>query len=166
MVPVHLEQTALLETKLRFLASEVVRAQTVDGWVPDVAEAIELATELLAANLDTVATVEVARLSPRTSFAESRELMCEMLIEQGIDPSVFSASDTYGAQLDAFAAGLVDADAIEGCFYDQVSSWDAQSPQDQELVQLFDERDALADPTARAAVEARMREAVRNARRR
>lgn len=164
MVPVDLEPTALLAARLRLLASEVIRAQTVDGWVPDVADAIEVATELLVANLDTAATVDVALLSPRSSFAESRDLVCEMLMEQGIDPNVFSTSDIYGAQLDAFVAGLLDADAIEGPFYDQVSSWDAQSPLDQDLAQLFNERDGLADPTARAAVEARMREAVRNAR--
>lgn len=63
-----------------------------------------------------------ALLSPGASFAESRESVCTMLVEQGTDPRALSGADVYRVELDAFAAGLPDVSAIEGLFYDQLAA--------------------------------------------
>ncbi len=151
--------------KLRLLASEVVRAEADTGWVPDVRDAIQLATELLVAGTDGPATMEVALLDPGASFEQSRQSVCAMLVEHGFDMSALSDADVYGFELDAFAAGLVDAHAIEGRFYDQLSASGPLTPLDRALVRLFDEREGLPDFQSRAVIETNMREVIREARR-
>jgi hypothetical protein len=153
----------LMQAKLRLLAVDVVKANPRGGWVPDVADAIGLATELVAADQDTPATVAVASLDRGVSFAETRELVCEMLTELGMNVSSIDDGDVYAIRIDAFERGLLNASDIEGPFYDRLVEWDSQGPLDRALVVLFDERDHETDPARRATIEERMRAAVRAA---
>lgn len=157
-----IDARALLDTEVRLLASDVVRAQALTGWTLDMRDAIDLATRLLVADRDTPSTLAVAQLSHGASFSESSAMVVDMLVEQGLDPRALSGTDAYATRLRAFSAGLLNASDIEGDFYDQLPDWEAQSPLDQVLVRLFDERDHVTDPVLRAEVESRMRAAVRD----
>jgi hypothetical protein len=153
--------TSELQARMRLLAVEVLTADAPAGLVPDMRDAISLATELLVAGMDSPATVEVASLYPTVSYGEARAALVEMLTQQGVEVDDRS-HDPWAVRLDAFARGLFTASDLEGPFYDRLPDLDSQGPLDRRLVVLFDERDHETDQAAKAAIEVRMRAAVRD----
>lgn len=149
-----------LHLKMRLLAVEVLTGNTLVDWYPDLRDAISVATELLVADRDTPAAVEVACLDATSSVEDARPILREMLTEQGIDVGRV-LEDPYPVLLEAFAAGLISAADLESPFYLRLPAWDSQSPIDRRLVVLFDDREHATDPVARAVNEERMRAIVR-----
>lgn len=148
-----------LPLRMRLLAVRVITGDSVMGWYPDIRDAISLATELLVADRDTPATVEVASLYRTSSFAESRPLLVEMLTEQGVDPESVK-EDPWAVILDAFAGGLLSAVELESSFWWRISTRDAPTPIDGRIAELFDEKERATDPAARAAIDDRLRAVV------
>ncbi|WOP19129.1 hypothetical protein [Raineyella sp. LH-20] len=66
-----------LPLKMRLLAVEVLTTDSCTDCHPDIRDAISLATELLVADRDSPATVEVACLDTTSSFDEARRLLAE-----------------------------------------------------------------------------------------
>lgn len=132
--------------------------------VPKMRDAIAVAVALLATGSDTPATVEVARLRPAASFWESRAMLIDMLIEQGM-PIHGSADDPYWIWIDAFGNRLLTIGQFELWFYERLPAWESQGPLDQQLVTMLAERDSETDPGRKSTVERRMRQVARRARR-
>ncbi|WP_188836117.1 hypothetical protein [Flexivirga endophytica] len=90
--------------------------------VPKMRDAIAIAVALLATGSNTPATVEVACLRPSASFWESRAVLIDMLIEQGM-PIRGSADDSYWIWIDGFGNGLLTIGEFELWFYERLPAW-------------------------------------------
>lgn len=143
---------------------QVVTADEQTTRLPKMRDVIAVATALPATGSDTPATVEVACLRPAASFWESRAVLIDMLIEQGM-PIRGSADDPYWIWIDAFGNGLLTIGEFELWFYERLPAWDSQGPLDQQLVTMLHERDSQTDPVRKATAERQMRHVARRARR-
>lgn len=92
-----------------------------DRWTlpPDVDRAIDLACRLLAGNLETPATTEVACLSYGTPLHDAEPVLREMLIEHGIAVSgpETGDADQFRAALRAFGSSAIDIGEFSAIFY-------------------------------------------------
>jgi hypothetical protein len=146
-----------LQARLRQLAMNLLLSRT-----PVTAEAVNLACDLLVADRETPATVDVAALHAGTTLSDSEALMRSMLSEQGIDvPPFATAEEQFVTLRRAFGYWHLPLSDFEGPFYERLPEWDAQDPLDRVLVVLLDQRDHQADPARRAEIEERMRGAIR-----
>ena len=113
---------------------------------PDVDRAIDLACRLLAGNLETPATTEVACLSYGTPLRDAGPVLRQMLIEHGIavcGPGNGDA-DQFRAALRAFGSSAIGIGEFSAIFYRLLPAWDEQDATQHALVVLLDELDQAA----------------------
>jgi hypothetical protein len=133
-----------------------------DPWV--VSGAVDLACDLIAAGLETPATVEVAALPRGTTFRDAADIVRSMLAEHGVRlPPQETDEDRFAALRTAFAWWNLPMSRFEGAFHARLPEWDQQDTLDRTLVIMMDERDNETDPGRRTAIEDRMRRAIRHA---
>jgi hypothetical protein len=88
--------------------------------------------------------------------------MRAMLAEQGIEvPLVVDEESEHRALLLAFGYWNLPIHFFEGPFYVRIPASDDQGPLDRALVTLLDQRDHMASPAERDAIEQEMRAVVR-----
>lgn len=151
------ESSTDFSTRLKRLAVELVLETR-----PAVDPAVSLASDLVAADLDTPATVAVASLCGGASLSEAEAALRSMLEEQGIAlPAFDSDDDRYATIQHAFAYLDLPLADFEGPFYEQLVEWDQQGPLDRRIVRMLDERDNESRPPLKTEIEERIREAIR-----
>ena len=151
------EEPTEFSGRLKRLAVELVLEKR-----PAVDLAVSLASDLVAAGMDTPATVTVASLSRGTSLSEAEPALRSMLDEHGVAlPALESDDDQYATIRYAFAYLNLPLADFEGPFYEQLVEWDQQGPLDRRLVRMFDERDNESRPRHKTEIESRMRKAIR-----
>lgn len=144
-------------TRLKRLAVELVLEKR-----PAVDLAVSLASDLVAAGLDTPGTIAVASLYGGTSLSEAEAVLRSMLDEQGVALPAFDSDDNRHSTIRyAFAYLDLPLADFEGPFYEQLVEWDQQGPLDRLIVRMLDERDNESRPTLKTEIERRMREAIR-----
>ena len=146
-----------LDARLHRLAVELVLPTGLR-----VDDAVAAAEDLVVSGAAGEATVEVAALSANRLLSEAEPLVRAMLAEHGIDVPLIGDEDSkYGLLLLAFGYWDLPVHFFEGPFYARIPAWDDQGPLDRALVILLDQRDHLAVPAERAAIEQKMRAVVR-----
>jgi hypothetical protein len=105
--------------------------------------AIELACRLLAGNLDTPATTEVACLSYGTALRDAKPVLRQMLIEHGIAVSgpETGDADQFRAALRAFRSSASDIGKFSVIFYRLLPAWNEQDATQHALIFLLNELD-------------------------
>lgn len=112
--------------------------------LPDVDRAIDLACRLLAGNLETPATTEVACLSYRTPLRDAEPVLRQMLIEHGITvsgPETGDADQLFRAALRAFGSSAIDIGELSAIFYPLLPTWNEQDTTQRALILLLNELD-------------------------
>ncbi len=111
--------------------------------LPDVDRAINLACRLLAGNLETPATTEVACLSYGTPLRDAEPVLRQMLIEHGISVSGPGTGDggQFRAALRAFGSSVIGIGEFSAIFYRLLPAWNEQDATQHALVLLLDELD-------------------------
>ena len=151
----------VLHAELALLAARFV----LPGHGPDVDQAIRLACELLACELDTPATVDVAALRYGTSLRDACPLLREMLQEQGFPAPGLDASQTgeFRAVLRALAAGSLAVGEFYTILIDHQPTWDGQDELDRRLMALLDDWELQTTPEGRSAAAEALRAVAREA---
>jgi hypothetical protein len=111
--------------------------------LPDVDRAIDLACRLLAGNLETPATTEIACLSYGTPLRDAAPVLRQMLLEHGITvsgPETGYASQ-FRAALQAFGAKVIDVGEFSATFYRLLPAWNEQDATQRALNLLLNEMD-------------------------
>ena len=134
----------VLHAELAVLAARFV----LPGHGPDVDQAIRLACELMACELDTPATVDVAALRYGTPLRDACPLLREMLQEQGFPAPGPDASQTgeFRAVLRALAAGSLAVGEFYIILIDHQPTWDGQDELDRRLMALLDDWELQTTP--------------------
>jgi hypothetical protein len=106
------------------------------GIGPDADAAIRLACDLVANDLDTAATVEVAGLRYGAALRDSEPMIRQMLAEQGMPAAERDAPEPerLAVVLRAVAAGSLAVGEFFGFFMSALPAWDDQSEQQRALV--------------------------------
>jgi hypothetical protein len=151
----------LLHAELALLAALFV----LPGRGPDVDQAIKLACELLACELDTPATAGVAAMRYGTALRDAGPLLREMLDEQGFPaPAPGDGQDReFRAVLRALAMGSLAVGEFCLIMFDHLPAWDEQDELDRRLMALLDDWEQQATPEARSAAAEALRAAAREA---
>lgn len=110
---------------------------------PDVDRAIDLACRLLAGNLETPATVEVACLRYGTPLRDAEPVLRQMLHEHGVAVTEPGASDAalFGAALRAFGVGAIGLGEFCAVLYQMLPPWNEQDDIQRSLNLLMHELD-------------------------
>jgi hypothetical protein len=109
---------------------------------PDVDRAINLACRLLAGNLETPATIEVACLRYGTPLRDAEPILRQMLIEHGMAVSEPEAdADQLRAALRAFGANAIGVGEFSAIFYRLLPSWNEQDATQRAMSLLLNELD-------------------------
>lgn len=105
--------------------------------------AIDLACRLLARNLETPATTEVACLSYGTPLRDAEPVLRQMLIEHGIAVSgpETGDADQFRAALRALGSSLIDIGGFSAIFYRLLPAWTEQDAAQHALILLLNELD-------------------------
>jgi hypothetical protein len=150
-----------LHAELALLAARFV----LPGLGPDVDRAIRVACDLLAQNLDTPATADLAALSYGTPLRDAGPVIREMLREQGFPAAGPDASDAaqFTTVLRAVAAGGMQAGEFFSVFIRLVPAWEEQDELQRRLVVLLNNWADETTPEGRAAVATALRSAARAA---
>jgi hypothetical protein len=126
-------------------------------------DAIALACELLARDLDTPATVEVAALSYGTPLRDSEALIRTMLSEY--DVPVLRPDATESERFDfivrAFGNDGVGVNEFLPALYRRVPDWSEQAEAQRALVRLATDPEHQTTPDGKAQIIAAMREVAR-----
>jgi hypothetical protein len=129
---------------------------------PRVDDAVTVAEDLVASGSVGASTVAVAALNRFAPLSDAEPLMRAMLAEQGIEvPLVVDEESEHRALLLAFGYWNLPIHFFEGPFYVRIPASDDQGPLDRALVTLLDQRDHMASPAERDAIEQEMRAVVR-----
>lgn len=150
-----------LRAELALLAARFV----LPGLGPDVDQAIRLACELLACELDTPATVDVAALRYGTPLRDAAPLLRQMLQEQGIpapDPDASQARE-FRAVLHALATGSLAVGEFYAILIDHLPTRDKQDELDRRLMALLDDWELQTTPQGRSAAAEALRAVAREA---
>lgn len=128
--------------------------------LPDVDRAIDLACRLLAGNLETPATTEVACLSYGTPLRDAEPALRQMLIEHGIAVSgpETGDADQFRAALRAFGANAIDVAEFSAIFYRQLPAWSEQDATQRALILLLNELDQATTPGEQDDIIQRLRD--------
>lgn len=128
--------------------------------LPDVDRAINLACRLLAANLETPATTEVACLAYGTPLRDAEPALRQMLFEHGITVSGPEAGGAgqFRAALRAFGAGAIDVGEFSAMFYRLLPAWNEQDAAQRALVLLLDELDQATTRDEQGEIIRRLRD--------
>jgi hypothetical protein len=127
---------------------------------PDVDRAIDLACRLLAGNLETPATIEVACLRYGTPLRDAEPVLRQMLREHGIpviEPEA-SEADKFRAALQAFGAGAIGLGEFSAIFYRRLPPWDEQDAAQRSLNLLLHELDQATTAEDQGEIVQRLRE--------
>lgn len=111
--------------------------------LPDVDRAIDLACRLLAGNLETPATTEVACLSYGTPLRDAEPVLRQLLIEHGIavtSPGTGDA-DEFLAALRAFGSRAIGIGEFSAIFYRLLPARSEQDATQHALILLLNELD-------------------------
>jgi hypothetical protein len=151
------------ESRLRERLKAMAVSLALPGRLPWTDDAISLACDLLAANIDTPATVEVAALSYGTTWSDSEQLVRTMLAEHGLPVPGANASDAerFDFVLRAFASYGLTLHAFLTALYRGLPEWHEQTEIQQALVLLANDLDFETTPAGKARVVSAMREAAR-----
>ncbi len=151
----------VLHAGLALLAARFV----LPGIGPDVDQAITLACELLAQDLDTPATVEVAALSYGTPLRDTGTLIREMLQQQGFPAPgpVAGEAEEFRAVLRALATGGLQAGEFFVVILNYLPAWEKQDELDRRLVVLLDDWTRQTTPQGRSAAAEALRAVAREA---
>jgi hypothetical protein len=127
---------------------------------PDVDRAIDLACRLLAGNLETPATVEVACLRYGTPLRDAEPVLRQMLREHGVPVTEPGASDaeSFRAALQAFGAGAIGLGEFSAVFYQMLPSWNEQDAIQRSLNLLLHELDQATTSEDQGEIVQRIRE--------
>lgn len=122
---------------------------------PDVDRAISVACELLARDLDTPATVEVAALGWRTPLSVAEPSIRDMLLEQGFPAPGPDAGETENlrALLRAVVAGGLDVPELAADIWPHDPEWAEHDENWRQLLLLIDgwvQQDTAEGQTAAA----------------
>lgn len=130
------------------------------GHGPRVEDAISLAADLLMADRETPATVEVASLGAGATLRDSGDNIREMLREQGVTPPAPPAGEdaAYMTALWAVGLGGISVGEFSVVFYDFLPAWNDQSEVQRRLVRLLHEWDLESDAEARQSIAATIRQ--------
>jgi hypothetical protein len=150
-----------LRAELALLAAGFV----LPGLGPDVDQGIRLACELLACQLDTPATVNLAALRYGTPLRDAGPLLREMLEEQGFPAPRPDAGETeeFRAVLRALAAGSLAVGDFYPMFLGRLPAWDKQDDLDRRFMALLDGWERQATQEGRSAAAEALRAVVREA---
>jgi hypothetical protein len=150
-----------LHAELALLAARFV----LPGLGPDVDQAIRVACDLLAQNLDTPATVDVAALSYGTPLRDAGPAIREMLREQDFPAAGTDAGDAaqFTTVLRAVAAGGMQAGEFFTIFIGLVPAWEEQDELQRRLMVLLNNWADETTPEGRAAAAAALRTVARDA---
>lgn len=147
-----------VQPRLGRVAAEVV----IGSQATATAQAIDLACDLISADLASEAVVDVAALSPNETWRDAGPVVLTMLATLGMpvpDPSDTTAE--WDLMLRAFGFWELPIAAFYGPFMDRLAAWDDQSPIERTLTLLLEELDRGTTPMRKAAVVEQMRAAVR-----
>jgi hypothetical protein len=135
------------------------------GLGPDVDRAIRVACDLLAQNLDTPATVDVAALSYGTPLRDAGPVIREMLREQGFPAARPDSSNAeqFTTVLRAVAAGGMQAGEFFSVFIRLVPAWEEQDELQRRLMVLLSNWSDETTPEGRAAAATALRSVARDA---
>lgn len=132
---------------------------------PDVDQAIDLACRLLAGNIDTPATIEVACLRYGTTLRDAEPALRQMLLEHGVAvPEPESEADQFWAAVAAFGADAIDVGEFWAIFYRLLPPLNEQDPAQRALHRLFNELDQATAGDQRDDVMRRLRDTAIKAR--
>ena len=125
------------------LALLAARFSLPGSCLPDVDRAIDLACRLLAGNLETPATTEVACLSYGTPLRDAEPVLRQMLIEHGIAVTGRGTGDAdqFRAALRAFGSRAIGIGEFSAIFYRLLPAWGEQDATQHALVLLLNELD-------------------------
>jgi hypothetical protein len=128
--------------------------------LPDVDRAIELACRLLAGNLETPATTEVACLAYGTPLRDAEPVLRQMLFEHGIAVSgpETGGAGQFRAALRAFGASAIDIGEFSAIFYRQLPAWNEQDATQRALVLLLNELDQATTRDDQGVIIQRLRD--------
>lgn len=126
----------------------------LQGRLFDVDDAIRLACDLLARDLDGPATTSVAVLPFGTPLRDCEPEIRAMLDEHGVCLAAEDATedDRIGLLLKKFAAGRLSVGEIWGPLLFWLPTWPDQTAVQRALVQLITEDDGLTTPAAHAQI--------------
>lgn len=150
-----------LHAELALLAARFV----LPGLGPDVDQAIRLACEFLAHELDTPATVDVAALRYGTPLRDAAPLLRQMLQEQGFpapDPDA-SQAGKFRAVLRALATGSLAVGEFYVISMNYLPTWDKQDELARHLMALLDDWELQTTPEGRSAAAEALRTVAREA---
>jgi|SRR5580698_7708659 hypothetical protein len=127
---------------------------------PDVDRAIDLACRLLAGNLETPATVEVACLRYGTPLRDAEPVLRQMLREHGVPVIEPGSSDAerFRAALQAFGAGVIGPGEFSAVFYQMRPPWNEQDAIQRSLSLLLHELEEATTPEGQDEIVLRIRE--------
>lgn len=150
-----------LHAELALLAARFV----LSGLGPDVNQAIRVACDLLAQDLDTPATVDVAALSYGTPLRDAGPVIREMLREQGFPAAGTDAGDAaqFITVLRAVAAGGIQAGEFFTIFIGLVPAREEQDGLQRRLMVLLNNWADQTTPESTAAAAAALRTVARDA---
>jgi hypothetical protein len=151
----------LLRAELALLAARFA----LPGLGPDVDRAIKLACELLARDLDTPATLDVAALRYGTPLRDAGPLIREMLQEQGFPapgPDAGKAEE-FRTVLRALAAGGLQVGEFYVILMRHLPGWEEQDELDRRLAVLLDDWERQTTLEGRAAAAEALRAVAREA---
>jgi hypothetical protein len=128
--------------------------------LPDVDRAIDLACRLLAGDLETPATTEVACLAYGTQLRDAEPVLRQMLFEHGIAVSGPETGDAgqFRAALQAFGASVINVGEFSAIFYRLLPAWNEQDATQRALVLLLNELDQATTRDGQDVIIQRLRD--------
>lgn len=145
------------ESDLRAQLNRLAVRFVLPGRLPDVDQAIRLACELIARDLDTPATISVAALSYGTTLRDSEPMIRDMLSEQRVPLPGDDATEPerFNFVLRAFASGGLSVGDMSAALFRV--PWEDQTEVQRALLRLTIDLDQETSPTGKAAIVATMR---------
>ncbi len=133
---------------------------SLPGPLPDADRAIDLACRLLAGNLETPATTEVACLAYGTPLRDAEPALRQMLIEHGVAVSGPETGDAgqYRAALRAFGASTIDVGEFSAVFYRLLPAWNEQDAAQRALALLLNDLDQATTREDQGEIIQRLRD--------
>jgi hypothetical protein len=151
------------DSSLRARLEALAVGFVLPGGHPYTDDAVRLACDLLADDLETPATVEVAVLSYGTAWSDSEPLIRAMLAEHEMPVPAPEAteSERFDFILRAFGSGRLSLNVFLMALYRGLPEWHEQSEAQHALVRLATELDLETTQGGKARVESAMRKAAR-----
>lgn len=143
----------------------VAAALDLPGLGPRVEDAISLALDLLIADRETPATVEVASLGTGATLRDSGDDIRAMLREQAVSPPAPRAGEdaAYTTALWAVGLGGLSVGEFSMVFYHFLPAWSDQSDVQRRLAILLHEWEQESDAEARQPIAATIRQVAAEA---